>query len=404
MTTLERAAVALPDRGRLDADRAGTAPVGSPVAGSLEITSAGVPWSTVLPVAAVLAYADGFWITAMRGAAGAIERSSGPTVSWLRESTLALPFYVGGVLLALMLAVAIVGPVMRSHRALLMSALLVAGAGTVVGSTVLIASSAYDYRLQLDLISVGGAMPGMCATPACLTDQQQQSFDLQLRAVAVGAVLLLLTNLVVVAWVVAARGGRLDLTRVRARSSRTAAVSDAARHPADARTVVLATALVGAAVIHAAVVPEHLEEWTAAGVFFAILTAATVLLAALVVLRPTRLVLAASILASVVPLLLWTVSRSVGMPFGPDPGVPEAVGLADLAACALEVLAVVLAVSLLAGPRARRRRMLSAHAMWAAVAAVVAVTALGLGGTEIAPILQDTGGMDMSAADEAHGA
>jgi hypothetical protein len=395
MTMLERPVVTPPDHVRLEADRAGIGPVGSSDRERTQITTAGVPWTTVLPLAIVLAYADGFWITAMRGAAGAVERTSGPTVSWLRESTLALPLYVGGVLIAMMLAVSVTGPRARSFRAVVTSAVLVGVAGTVIGSTVLIASSAYDYRLQLDLISAGGAMPGMCATPDCLTDQQQQSFDLQLRAVAVGAALILVTNLILVAWVVAARGGRLDLTRVRVRSSA------AGTGRPGARTVVVACGLLGSGLIHAAVVPEHLEEWTVAGVFFSVLTVASVLLAALVLRRPTRPALAMSALVSVIPLLVWAVSRSVGLPIGPEPGVPEAIGLADLAACALELLTLVLAVSLLAYPDERPRRSLSEHAMWTAVAAVLAVTALGLGGTDVAPVLQDTGGMDMTAAETA---
>ena len=37
-----------------------------------------VPWATVLTLAVVLAYADGFWMTSLRGAVGAIERTQGP--------------------------------------------------------------------------------------------------------------------------------------------------------------------------------------------------------------------------------------------------------------------------------------------------------------------------------------
>jgi hypothetical protein len=165
--------------------------------------------------------------------------------------------------------------------------------------------------------------------------------------------------------------------------------------------VVVACGLLGSGLIHAAVVPEHLQEWTAAGVFFAVLTVASVLLAALVLRRPTRPAFAMSALVSVIPILLWVVSRSVGLPIGPEPGVPEAIGLADLAACALELLTLVLAVSLLADPDERPRRALGEHAMWTAVAAVLAVTALGLGGTDVAPVLQDTGGMDMTATETA---
>ena len=397
MTTLERSAGLRPADLRVDVPT--VAPTWTDE--RIEITTTGVPWGTVLTFGALMAFADGFWITAMRGAAGAIERTSGPTVTWLRESTLELPLYVGGVIVALMIAVGSVGPVVRSGRSLLTSALLIVGAGSVVGTTVLIASSAYDYRLQLDLIHVGGAMPGMCATAQCLRDQQQSSFDVQLKAVTIGALLILVTNLVVVAWVLAARGGRLSLTRLHVR--RAPVVEDlATRTRADSRAIVLAASLAGAAVIHAAVVPEHLEQWTMAGVFFTLLASAEALLAALVVLEPTRLVLGSAIGASVIPLVLWALSRSVGLPFGPAPGVPEPVGLADLACCALELLALVLAVGLLTGPHGRSSGTLAEHAMWLAVAGVLTVTTLGLGGTAIAPIVQDDGSGTSAASH--HGA
>ena len=61
---------------------------GSESRGTLRSRLRTVPWLTVVPLAAVLAYADGFWVIAMRGAAGAIERTQGPAAMWLRESTI----------------------------------------------------------------------------------------------------------------------------------------------------------------------------------------------------------------------------------------------------------------------------------------------------------------------------
>ena len=63
-----------------------------------------VPWSTVLPSAILMAYADGFWMMTLRGAIGAIERTQEPFTGWWRESTLVLPLYVLAVLGALLLA------------------------------------------------------------------------------------------------------------------------------------------------------------------------------------------------------------------------------------------------------------------------------------------------------------
>ena len=368
-------------------------PAADTAAGRAEVTTSGVPWTTVLPLAAVLAYADGFWVIAMRGAAGAIQRTQGPGGTWLRESTLALPLYVGGILLAVLVAARLVGPVIRTRRALMLGMLVIICGATAVGAGVLAASSAYDYRLQLDLIATGGAMPGMCATPACLLDQAQSSYALQLHVVWLGAVILLVTNAVVVAWMVAARGGRLELTRLRVRPLPAAGDRAALeRGLADDLAVVVAVGLVGSAVIHAAVVPDHLAEWIGAGIFFVGLALAQLVLAALVVKRRTRPALVAVLVASALPLLLWVVSRGVGLPFGPAIGLPEAIGLADLASGVLELVSLVLAAVLLSPAGERDRAPLDDRTVSLVLVAMVAVTALGVGGTDLAQVTTDTGG------------
>ena len=59
-----------------------------------------VPWSTVLPLAVVLSFADGFWITSMRRrSAPAVP--AGPFTTWWRESSVLVPLYVCAVLGAL---------------------------------------------------------------------------------------------------------------------------------------------------------------------------------------------------------------------------------------------------------------------------------------------------------------
>lgn len=101
--------------------------------------------------------------------------------------------------------------------------------------------------------------------------------------------------------------------------------------------------LVGAAAIHVAVTPQHFDEWFAAGVFFVALAAAEALGAAVMLSRigelpAVRLVLAALTAGTIA---LWVVSRTAGLPFGPDPGMPEAVGALDVASTGLEVLTLV---------------------------------------------------------------
>jgi hypothetical protein len=82
---------------------------------------------------------------------------------------------------------------------------------------------------------------------------------------------------------------------------------------------------------------------------------------------------------SAAPLAVWLWSRTAGLPFGPEPGVPEAVGLADTAACLLE--AATLAVALVLARRARQldRPSPGRNAGRLALLLVAAVTVVGVG-------------------------
>jgi hypothetical protein len=332
-----------------------------------------VPWLTVLPLALVMAYADGFWMVSLRGATGSIERTSDPFTTWLRESTLLLPVFVLAVLGALALAMRWFGPVLRRTRTVVATALMVVAAGTLVGIAAIAASSAYDYHLQSNLLQTVGSM-NHSGGPAGVEVRQQASLGIQVRAVGLGSAILLATNLVLVGWVVAFRGGRLDV-------SKTLATDSVLRSRADDIRVLLAAGFFGSAAIHAAVVPGHLTEWAAAGVFFIVLTAVELAIGALLLagLRPA--VLLAAAVASIVPLAVWLYSRTLGIPFGPEAGIPERVGLADSAACVLEVLTLLVAVVLLRHSGWLRRPRAAAHVNALTVLAVIAVTAFGLAGS-----------------------
>src|SRR3954454_475705 len=92
--------------------------------------SQAVPWWTVVFLAVLMAYADGFWLISLRGAVGAIERTQEPFAAWLRESTAFLPVFVLAVLAALTLALRWLGPA-PSRRRTAAAALLVVAAGTL---------------------------------------------------------------------------------------------------------------------------------------------------------------------------------------------------------------------------------------------------------------------------------
>jgi hypothetical protein len=323
------------------------------------------PWSTVLPFAVLLAYVNGFWVTALRGAVGSTERTTAPFTNWLRDSTLLLPLFVLAVLVALSLAA-------RGTRhgwgvGAIRPALLVALATTAAGTAHLVADSIWSLRLQLVHLDTMGSMGGLC-TGSCLDKQYDATVLLQVRAVALGSLILLASNVVAVFWLLALRGGRLAV-----RGRRTAATE---QRRAGLPTV-LAAGLLGAAAVHAAVVPEHFDEWTAAGGFFVLLTVAEVAAAVLMVTR-RQWAVPVSVAVSAGPLLLWLWSRTLGMPFGPEPWLPEAVGLADLAACALELTTLVLAVALTSTRRSRERPP-SPAAFRMILVAVLAVTAIGFG-------------------------
>jgi hypothetical protein len=344
-----------------DMDRSGSVP-GRPA----------VPWLTVASLSVVMAYADGFWMMSLRGAVGAIERTEEPFASWLRESTLVLPAFVFAVLGALTLALRLFGPVLR-RRSTVLTALLIVAAGTAVGIALITVSAAYDYQLQSSQLQLIGSMSHTCAEGDCLALQEQASLGLQVRAVGYGSGILLVTNLVLVGWVVAIRGGRLDVSKTRRRIS---------RGGTDHWQLFLAAALFGSAAVHAAVVPEHLSQWAGAGVFFAILAAAQLAVGLLSFGRRHRAVLVAVAAVSIVPLSLWLCSRTVGLPFGPTAGAPESAGLPDIAAGVLELGTLLAAVALLRekvrlpeGPPA------SAHIRSLAVVAAIAIGVLGLAGT-----------------------
>lgn len=346
------------------------------LSGALDPARISISWSTVLPLALVMAFADGFWLTALTGAVGAIERSQTPFASWWQASTLMVPVFVFAVLAALTLALRWFGPLVRTPRAVLATVLLIVAAGTLVGLAAMVASSAYDYQLQSDQLHLMNSMQGLC-TGNCLEQQKSATLAIHVRAVLYVSRWLVLSNLVLVAWIVAMRGGRV-------KAGITARRPTTGRRRTRSRVgdiqLLLAAALIASAAIHTGVVHEHFAEWTAAGVFFIFLAAAEIATATAVLLRPPRrVVLLAGVAISVLPLLLWLYSRTAGMPFGPAAAKPDDIGGPDVIACLLEVGSLVAAVLLLR-PMGwlRRRPPASAHTRGLTLLALTAITAIGL--------------------------
>lgn len=111
------------------------------------------------------------------------------------------------------------------------------------------------------------------------------------------------------------------------------------------RAAAALAALAGA--IHLYVAPEHFDEYFLFGMFFLVLGAAQLTLAATLAVRPLDrgwYLLCAAVTLAVAAL--WIVTRTVGLPIGPEPWQPEPVGALDLSSKAAELAFVYTALQL----------------------------------------------------------
>jgi hypothetical protein len=159
--------------------------------------------------------------------------------------------------------------------------------------------------------------------------------------------------------------------------------TDARTAPATVRPYLLAGLAafsVGAAAIHFAVVFEHFAEYTLYGVFFLVISWAQVIWPAVLLWRPSRLWLWLGIAGNYVVIAVYVVSRTAGIPFGPNLHNPESVGALDVVSCVLEFgliagcAALLWRPSLADRPVARRGVAASVAALVAVPAAVIATT------------------------------
>jgi hypothetical protein len=181
-----------------------------------------VSWVTVAAFAIAIAYVDGFCVTSLHGAIGSVDSTESPFVHWLRDSTLMMPPLVLAVLAALGLARRWVGHNRREIARLAGAALLVILFSSAASIAEVAISSASDYRVQANQLeqvhsihattvavqpgTVGESSPGSCTS---LCAARHETVVTQLRGVGVATVVLLITNLVLVLWVLALRGGRV---------------------------------------------------------------------------------------------------------------------------------------------------------------------------------------------------
>jgi predicted branched-subunit amino acid permease len=98
------------------------------------------------------------------------------------------------------------------------------------------------------------------------------------------------------------------------------------------------------AVAHGAVIDEHLREFAPFGLFFALVAVAELAWAAAVVKRPSPQTTAVGVVLNLGLVTFWVVSRTLGVPIGPQAGMVEPVGRLDLL-CTIAEVAIVVALS-----------------------------------------------------------
>jgi hypothetical protein len=114
-----------------------------------------------------------------------------------------------------------------------------------------------------------------------------------------------------------------------------------------------------AGLIHLWVMPEHFQEWWGYGTFFLVAALAQVAYVPLLLRWPNRTVLVLGIVGNSAIVLLYLLTRGVGIPlFGPEAGEIEEVGIIDVCATSSEAAIVVALGALLLWRLARERTAL----------------------------------------------
>ena len=121
-----------------------------------------------------------------------------------------------------------------------------------------------------------------------------------------------------------------------------------------AARAMLAVLCGAAAAIHFAMAPAHAAAWRLEGIGFMIAGWIQVMLAVVLVVRPSRRWLGLAIVTNLAFIGVWGLSRSAGLPVGPSSGIKEAATSVDLTCVVIEALIVLVAVAVLVHPRLGR--------------------------------------------------
>jgi len=183
-----------------------------------------VSGATVALLTIVIAVVDGFWVTSLHGAVGDVASGQDQFHRWMRDSTMMLAPLALSMLAALALSHRLTR--WRGHALrLVAAAVLIIGISTAVGIAEVSISAAADYTTQADELihvhSIHTTTVVAAATSADAIQFSQAALDAarhltlmaHVRGVEKASVVLLLTNIVLVLWVLALRGGRLWVDR-----------------------------------------------------------------------------------------------------------------------------------------------------------------------------------------------
>lgn len=137
----------------------------------------------------------------------------------------------------------------------------------------------------------------------------------------------------------------------------------------------------GAGVIHSVALVQHFDEGIVYGAFFAVVAVGQLAWGTVLYRRPhTRRTLAVGAIANLAVAAIWLVSRTTGLPLGPEAGQPETLGLSDLVATFNEMamVALVVAIRQPTGRLGTRVAGLTAEQQTRIGSALISVTALGI--------------------------
>lgn len=174
----------------------------------------------------VIAVVDGFWVTSLHGAVGDVASGQDQFHRWMRDSTMMLPSLALSMLAALSLSRRLTR--WRGHATvrLATAAVLIIAISTAVSIAEVSISAAADYTAQANELehvhsihTTTVAAAGLSANEnnptsrIALDAARHLTLKAHIRGVERASVILLLTNVVLVLWVLALRGGRLWVNR-----------------------------------------------------------------------------------------------------------------------------------------------------------------------------------------------